>query len=68
MDDERLTQCDCCGLMKPHCTDLTGYGLETHACLSCRGIEEDAYDDGDDDEPSSPTLPTDRPPMPESGK
>jgi hypothetical protein len=43
LEDERLSECDCCGKMKAGCVDIVAYGLDTHACPQCRGLE------GDDD-------------------
>ena len=39
--DEYLSECDCCGKMRPHVTRCwTTYGLETFACWECQGNDE----------------------------
>ena len=49
-DEERETECDCCGEMKVGCVDIVYSGMDTHACPKCRDAEEDcdeAADRGD---------------------
>jgi hypothetical protein len=37
-----LSECDCCGEMKPDCEDIwVRYVGDTHACAKCRDAEED---------------------------
>jgi hypothetical protein len=41
MPDERLvSECDCCGEMKPDCEDIVWRGMDTHACAKCRGHDQ----------------------------
>jgi hypothetical protein len=38
---EQASRCDCCDQLKYGCTDVVAYGLDTHACPQCRGLDED---------------------------
>ena len=40
-EDERLSECDCCGKMKHGCRDIIAMGMDTHGCTECLGDETD---------------------------
>ena len=40
-DEERASECDCCGKLKYGCVDLTYMGMDTHACPQCRFEDDD---------------------------
>jgi hypothetical protein len=51
-EPEHASQCDCCGKLKHGCVDIVAFGMDTHACPECRGVDDpdDARDDAQDRE------------------
>jgi len=45
-NNEKLSQCDCCGRMRPGCIDTdTGgaFPIDVHACPECLGNDPEDY-------------------------
>ena len=58
--DKRLNAlaCDCCNELSRELVRCWPMGIETFACPKCRGVEENAYGDLDEDECTAKTAPS----------